>query len=97
MELIKINVLVSKYGGSIKSHSDLEDALGGFSYNKESIFLSLDKIRSVSSIKTCNQYYEPHTFLGKYFIIECIDGKLYHLPESEFKKFGKFIVNNEDN
>ena len=97
MELIKITVLVNKYGGSIKTYSDLEDALGSFSYKMESVFLSLDKIRSISEIKTCNKYYEPHTFIGKYFIIECIDGKLYHLPESEFKKFEKFIVNNEDN
>ncbi len=96
MELIKITILVSKSGGLIKSDSDLEDALGDFSHNRESIFLNLDNIGSISSIKTCNTYYEPHTFLGKYFVIDCIDGTYYHLPEYEFKKFEKFIL-NEDN
>lgn len=96
MELIKITVFVNKYGGSIETYSDLEDALGSSSYKMESVFLNLDKIRSISSIKTCNMYYKPHTFLGKYFVIECIDGTDYHLPEYEFKKIEKFIL-NEDN
>ena len=92
MELIKIDVLVSKYGGSIQSQSDLEDSLGGYFIKSKQIFLNIDTIRSVSTINTCKEYYEPHRELGNYFTVECTDGVVLYLPEDQFSKFEKFIA-----
>ena len=97
MELIKITVLVNKYGSIVNNHSDLEDSLGGFFIKSKQIYLNINTIRSVSTIKACKEYYEPHRELGNYFTVECTDGVVYNLPEDQFSKFEKFIVNNEDN
>ena len=93
MELIKIKRLANKYDGLIKCQADLEDALGGYSYNTQTMYLNTDQIRSVSSIKTCKEYYSPHDVLGNYFTVNCVDGTVYHFPESEFSKFEKYIIN----
>ena len=92
MELIKIDVLVSKYGAIVDNHSDLEDSLRGYYIKSKQIFLNIDTIRSVSTINTCKEYYEPHRELGNYFTVECTDGVVYNLPEDQFSKFEKFIA-----
>ena len=92
MELIKIDVLVSKYGAIVDNHSDLEDSLRGYYIKSKQIFLNIDTIRSVSTINTCKEYYEPHRELGNYFTVECTDGVVYNLPEDQFSKFEKFIT-----
>ena len=68
----------------------MEDSLGGYCIKSKQIFLNIDTIRSVSTINTCKEYYEPHRELGKYFTIECTDGTVYNLPEDQFSKFEKF-------
>jgi hypothetical protein len=93
MELIKIKRLTNKYDGLIKTQSDLENALGGFSYKMQTMYLNTAQIRSISNIETCKEYYEPHRVLGKYFRVHCVDGTVYHFPESEFSKFEKYIIN----
>lgn len=92
MELIKTNVLINKYGGIVDNHSDLEDSLGGYCIKSKQIFLNIDTIRSVSTINTCKEHYEPHRELGNYFTVECTDGVVYNLPEDQFSKFEKFIT-----
>ena len=47
----------------------------------------MDTIRSVSTIKICEEYY-----LGNYFTVECTDGVVLYLPEDQFSKFEKFIA-----
>jgi len=92
MELIKIDVLINKYGDIVKNHSDLEDSLAGYCIKSKQIFINIDVIRSVSIIKTCKEYYEPHRKLGYYFTVECTDGVVYNLPDDQFPKFEKFIA-----
>lgn len=92
MELIKINVLINKYDGIVDNHSDLEYSLGRYGIKSKQIFLNVDIIRSVSTIKVCKEYYEPHEELGKYFTVECTDSTVYYLPEAQFSKFEKFIA-----
>lgn len=93
MELITIKRLANKYAGLIKTQDDLEDALGGFYYKMKTMYLNPSQIRSVSSIETCKEHYYPHRVLGKYFRVNCVDGTVYHFPESEFSKFEKYIIN----
>ena len=92
MELIKIDVLINKYGCIVNNQSDLEESLGGYGVKSKQIFLNIDKIRSVSTIKICEEYYEPHRELGNYFTVECTDGVVLYLPEDQFSKFEKFIA-----
>ena len=92
MELIKIYVLINKYCGLVNNQADLEYSLEGYSIESKQIFLNVDTIRSISTIKVCKKYYEPHNELGKYFTVECTDGTVYHLPEDQFSKFEKYIV-----
>lgn len=90
MELIKIDVLINKYGCVVNNHSDLEESLGGYGVKSKQIFLNVDTIKSVSAINVCEEYYGQHKVLGKYFTIECTDGTVYNLPEDQFSKFEKF-------
>jgi hypothetical protein len=92
MKLIKINVLINKYDGIVNNHSDLEDSLREYYIRSKQIFLNVDTIRSVSTIKVCKEYYEPYREIGKYFTVECTDSTVYNLPENQFSKFEKFIV-----
>lgn len=91
MELIEINVLISKSGYIVNNQSDFEYSLSGYHINSKQILLNIDTIRSVSAIKTCKEYYDPHRELGNYFTVECTDGVVYYLPEDQFSKFEKFI------
>ena len=45
MELIKIDVLINKYGCIVNNHSDLEESLGGYSVKSKQIFLNVDTIK----------------------------------------------------
>jgi hypothetical protein len=92
MELIKIKRLSNRFGGLIKTQADLEDALGGYSYKTQEMYLNTAQIRSISDIKTCKEYYSPHDVLGDYFTVSCVDGTIYHFPKCEFDKFEKYII-----
>ena len=50
MELIKIDVLINKYGYIVNNQSDLEESLGGYGVKSKQIFLNVDTIKSVSTI-----------------------------------------------
>jgi hypothetical protein len=54
--------------------------------------LILRKSDLFQTSKRVKEYYDPHRVLGKYFKVHCVDGTVYHFPESEFSKFEKYII-----
>lgn len=94
MELLRISVLISKHKSFVETQSDLEYALTGYIPNTTQIYINVDVIKTVSSLITCKEAYEPHNNLGKYFKIHCNDGSIYYAPEDQFHIFDKFVIND---
>ena len=91
MGFIKINVLKSKYGGSINDNEDLGWALSN--NRTEQVIINTNYVTLITSPEMCSDFYHPEKEYGKYFYVYMNDGRggRFVCKESEYEDLYNYL------